>query len=298
MTADIRVFPLFPDKDAADAASYSRKIQVVSYFPGSVRGLGPGSEVTMHGLVIGHVTDVELKYDPAKDAIVAPVRYDVEPERIVGVGNKVFASTQDAVEEVLRHGLRASLESTSLITGQQMVTLDFVHAAPLAPVAMEGDDFVLPTTGGAGLASLQASATALLNQVGSIPFRQIGENLDGILRATNSLSNDPQLQKSLADLSATLASAKQLLEHIDSSTSKALRQLPEISAGMEKTLTNVNKVMLSFDSGYGGNTQFNRDVERLLVQLNDAVRSVRSLADLLARHPEALIKGRSAAGME
>jgi paraquat-inducible protein B len=56
--------------------------------------------------------------------------------------------------------------------------------------------------------------------------------------------------------------------------------------------------MLSFDGGYGGNTQFNRDVERLLVQLNDAVRSVRSLADLLARHPEALIKGRSAAGME
>jgi paraquat-inducible protein B len=77
-----------------------------------------------------------------------------------------------------------------------------------------------------------------------------------------------------------------------------LRQLPEISAGMEKTLTNVNKVMLSFDGGYGGNTQFSRDVGRLLVQLNDAVRSIRSLADLLTRHPEALIKGRSAGGME
>jgi paraquat-inducible protein B len=296
--ADNHVFALFLDREAADAASYNRKIPVISYFPGSVRGLGPGSDVTMHGLVVGHVTGVELKYDPAKDAIVAPVRYDVEPERIVGIGNKVFASTQEAVENVLQHGLRASLESASLITGQQMVTLEFVHDAPPVSVSKEGEDFVLPTTGGAGLASLQASATSLLQQVSSIPFKRIGDNLDGILRATNSLSSDPQLQKSLVDLSATLASAKDLLQHIDASTSTALRQLPDITAGLEKTLTNVNRLMLSFDNGYGGNTQFSRDVERLLVQLNDSVRSIRSLADLLARHPEALIKGRSAGGTE
>jgi hypothetical protein len=36
----------------------------------------------------------------------------------------------------------------------------------------------------------------------------------------------------------------------------------------------------------------------MLVQVNDALRSIRSLADLLARHPEALIKGRPAGGVE
>jgi paraquat-inducible protein B len=41
------IFPLFADRDAAANADYSRRIPVVSYFPGSVRGLGPGSEVTM-----------------------------------------------------------------------------------------------------------------------------------------------------------------------------------------------------------------------------------------------------------
>ena len=54
------VFPLFADRDQADAASYTRKIQVISYFPGSVQGLGPGSDVTMHGLKIGEVTNVRL----------------------------------------------------------------------------------------------------------------------------------------------------------------------------------------------------------------------------------------------
>ncbi len=295
MSADNHVFPLFASREAADAASYSRKIPVISFFPGSVRGLGPGSEVTMHGLAIGHVTSVALSYDPAKDTIVAPVRYEVEPERIVGIGNHVFASTHEAVQNVLQRGLRASLESASLITGQQMVTLDFVHDAPPASVMMDGEDFVLPTTGGTGLAGLQASATALLEQVSAIPFKQIGDNLAGILQSTNNLTNGPQVQKSLEDLSATLASAKQVLQHIDASTSKAL---PEIAAGLEKTLTNANKLMLSINTGYGDNTQFSRDLGRLLVQLNDAVRSIRSLTDLLARHPEALIKGRSTGGVE
>jgi paraquat-inducible protein B len=56
--------------------------------------------------------------------------------------------------------------------------------------------------------------------------------------------------------------------------------------------------MVSLDSGYGDNTKFNRSLDRLLVQLNDAVTSIRSLADLLARHPEALIKGRPKGGVE
>jgi paraquat-inducible protein B len=71
-----------------------------------------------------------------------------------------------------------------------------------------------------------------------------------------------------------------------------------IATELEKALTSANRLMLSFDSGYGDNTEFNRELDRLLVQLNDAVRSIRALADLLARHPEALIKGRPGQGIE
>ncbi len=293
------VFPLFSDHDAANAASYSRKIPVISYFPGSVRGLGPGSEVTMHGLVVGHVLDVRLSYDPVKDAIVAPVRYEVEPERILGVGAKsIFKTTAEAAAAVVKQGLRASLQSASFITGQQMVTLDFVPNAPSEDVKMEGSDFVLPTTEGGGFAGITASASALLDKVNTIPFKQIGDNLDGILRSANDTANGPQLRQALTDLSATLGSTKEFVTHLDSGLSPAVRQLPEISSGLQKTLTNVNKLLLSVDNGYGDNTPINRNLERLLAQLNDAVRSIRSLADLLARHPEALIKGRPAGGIE
>jgi len=292
VSTENHVFPLFADRDAANNASYTRKIPVISYFPGSVKGLAPGSEVTMHGLQVGYVTDVRLEYDRANDTVVAPVRYEVEPERITGIGQRVYQTDQESVEAVLKKGLRASLQSASLITGQQVVTLDFVADAPPAPVTKEGEDFVLPTVEGGGFAGLASSANDLLGKVNQIPFDQIGKSLNGILKSVNDMTEGPQLKKALADLSAMIASAQGMVQRLDT------KQLPQLTADLEKTLTSANKLVLSLDSGYGDNTKFNRDLDRLMAQTTDAVRSIRALSDLLARHPEALIKGRPAGPLE
>jgi paraquat-inducible protein B len=286
------VFPLFRSRERAEAASYTRKIPLVSYFPGSVSGLARGSEVTMHGLVIGRVTDVRLAYDPDKDIVVAPVRYEVEPQRIVGLGQRIYDTDEEAVEAVLKKGLRASLQSGSLITGQQNVALDFVSEAPVAPVTKEGEDFVLPTSEGGGFAGIASSANDLLNKVSTIPFDQIGKSLGGILKSVNDATQGPQLKKALTDLSAMIASAQAMMQRLDT------KQLPQLTAELEKTLTSANKLVLSLDSGYGDNTKFNRDLDRLMAQTTDAVQSMRALADLLARHPEALVKGRPAGPLE
>jgi paraquat-inducible protein B len=296
--AENHVFPLFADHDAANSASYTRTISVVSYFPGSVRGLGPGSEVTMHGLLVGHVTSVRLSYDQKEDAIVAPVHFEVQPERIVGIGARVFKSDDEAVNALLKRGLRASLQSASLITGQQNVALDFVKDAPPVPVTKEGEYFVLPTTEGGGFAGLASSANDLLDKVNTIPFDVIGKSLSGILQQVDETVHDPETRKAVAEVAATIASIKEVAANLNTGSAPALRRLPELTAGAERTMTNANKLMLSIDSGYGDNTKFNRDLDRLMVQANDAVMSMRALADLLARHPEALVKGRPAGGTE
>ena len=100
------------------------------------------------------------------------------------------------------------------------------------------------------------------------------------------------MKKTLTDLAGMIASAQGMVQRLDT------KQLPELASGLEKTLTSANKLVLSLDNGYGDNTKFSRDLERLLVHTNEAVRSLRSLTDLLARHPEALIKGRPAGGVE
>jgi paraquat-inducible protein B len=286
------VFPLFRDQERAEAASYTRKIPVVSYFPGSVSGLARGSEVTMHGLLVGRVTSVRLAYDPDKDAIVAPVHYEIEPQRIVGIGTQVYKDPADAANELVKRGLRATLHSANLITGSQEVALDFIADAPPATVTKEGEDFVLPTSEGGGFAGLASSANDLLGKVNTIPFDQIGKSVSGILKSVNDATQGPQLKKTLSDLSAMIASAQGMIQRLDT------KQLPELAGNLEKTLTSANKLVLSLDSGYGDNTKFNRDLDRLMAQTTDAVRSIRALADLLARHPEALVKGRPEGPLE
>ncbi len=291
-------FPLFPNQDTAEGASYSRKIPLVSFFAGSIRGLAPGAEVTLRGLTVGHVTDVRLTYDVTTDAVLAPVHFDVEPERVIGIGKRAYATVAEGVGALLKQGLRASLQSGNLLTGQQVVALEFVHGAPPASVTMDGSSFVVPATNAGGLDSLAASAGELMASVNTIPFATIGKNLGDLTQNLNDIAGGSQLKQMLASMAATMASAQATVENLDKGLAPAAKRLPEIAADLQKTLTNANGVMLSVGSAYGDNTRFERELERLLVQLNDSVRSIQALSDLLTRHPEALVKGRPQGGVE
>jgi paraquat-inducible protein B len=85
---------------------------------------------------------------------------------------------------------------------------------------------------------------------------------------------------------------------LDKGSAPVLKRLPAIAADLQSVMTNANRLVQSADTGYGDDSKFHRDVDRLMVGANDAIRSIRSLADLLSRHPEALIKGRAEGGKE
>ena len=292
-------FPLFADRTTANNASYSRRVRLIAYFADSVRGISAGSDVTIHGLTVGRVLDVRLMYDAAAHKILAPVRFEVEPERVLGIGSKkVFPTDAAAVDAMLKAGFRVGLQSVSLLTGEQALALELVRDAPPAEVAMEGDAFVLPTTASGGFAGLEAGAATLLNHVNEIPFAQIGQNLAGILRSLDSATQGPELKQAVAELTSTLTAVQDLARKLDAGVGPAAKQLPEVTAQLGRTLANADKLVQSVDNAYGDNTKFSRDLERTMAQLNDALRSVRALADLLTRHPEALIKGRPAGGLE
>ena len=241
---------------------------------------------------------MRLTYDPTTDEVLAPVRYEVEPERVLGIGRRAYASIAEGLDALLRRGLRASLQSGSLITGQQEVALEFVAAAPTAAVTMDGSSFVVPATSSAGLSSLAASMGELMSKVNTIPFDTIGKNLVALTQNLDDIAAAPQVRQTLIAMAATMASAQTTVENLDKGLAPAAKRLPDLAAALQKTLTQANGLMMSLGSAYGDNTRFERELERLLVQLNDGVRSIQALSDLLTRHPEALVKGRPQGGVE
>ena len=286
-------FPLFASKEAADSAMYTRSAPLVTLFTGSVAGLSSGSPVTLRGIKIGEVESVSLEVDPANDMVVAPVRFVVEPGRIGQLDLPSAADLGSTLDGLVRRGLRVKLETASLITGQKQLALEMVPGAPPAALTRRGDAFVLPAYADGGSADVVATANTLLSRLSAFPFEQMGQNLNETLSGVSRLVNDGQLAQSMATLQSTLASAQALLQNLNRGVEPVIARLPAIAAGLEDAIRKTDRLVGSVEAGYGANSQLNRDTARLLVQLSDAARSVRVLADLLTRHPEALIRGRT-----
>jgi paraquat-inducible protein B len=95
-----------------------------------------------------------------------------------------------------------------------------------------------------------------------------------------------------------MADVRDVAKKLDTEGTPALKRLPAIAQQLQDSLTSANRLFGSFNTGYGDDSRFRRDLDRLLPQLTDAARSLRALTDLLSRHPEALIKGRTNTGRE
>jgi len=288
------VFTLYPSEQAAKDQAYGRHVKALAYFEGSVSGLGVGAPVTFQGLRIGQVTGVELEYDPASDTIRAPVRFEIQPERIADVEPAARRGPVENARLLVARGLRAQLQSANMLTGQMQVALEMVPDAAPAELKIEGDILVLPTVPGQ-IAGAMAAVSQLLVRLEKLPLDRMGESLEATFQGINQIVNGAELRQSLASLQETLAGTQEVMKRLNDGMAPTLQQLPAIVANLQGTLTQANRLLASVDRGYGDNSRFSRDLERLMLQLNDTARSLRALTDLLNRHPEALIRGRQRA---
>lgn len=265
------VFELYPDENAAIAAGYSTRLKFVTFFTGSVRGLAVGAPVEFLGIQVGTVTDIHLTIDPANTRV--EVKMEVQPERFVRREDMNASNTLEVARKLVDRGLRAQLRSASLITGQVVIGFDFLPNAGPASVEDSPDGVVVPNTAG-GLDSITASLSQVASKIDSLPLEQIARNLNDTLRGASQVVNGPDLHETLGSLAATT------------------KRLPEMTQSLQSAAERANRLVGSLASGYGADSEFSRNVGRLLGQAGDAARSIRLLADYLDQHPEALLRGR------
>jgi paraquat-inducible protein B len=229
-----REFPLYASYENAKSAGFGKQLQLMSYFPGSVSGLEVGADVTLHGLKVGEVTDVSLVFDPKLDRIVVPVRYRVEAGRVDNIGVAQGMDAATLAEEMIKRGLRATLQSPSLITGQKIVALERVPDAPPADLQRQGDVFIVPASEVGGFDTIARSANELLSKINRIDFDRIGKNISGAAEGLNDTINGPQLKKTLAALEAAMIDVQDIARKLDAGASPALQRLPAIATQLQE----------------------------------------------------------------
>lgn len=268
-------FPLFNNFNEAQASGYSTKLAFATYFESSVRGLVRGAPVEFFGIQVGTVSSVALQLNPATGEARVRVRLEVQPERIMNEDEVKSDDTMDATRRLVQRGMRAQLQTASYLTGQRVVALDFVPNPRPADVVMEGGDIVLPSQGG-GLDNILVAASDIAGKLDRLPLDQIGQNLNNALRSASGAMN----------------SVQDLVKRTDAGLTPTLRRLPEITASLQDAAAKAGRTFGSIEASYGNNSQFQRELERAMVQVGDTARSIRLLADFLDRHPEALVRGR------
>jgi paraquat-inducible protein B len=283
-------FFLYADQKAADEAAEPVHAYYRLLFSGSLRGVDVGTPVQLRGQPIGQVDAVRLEYDPAADAIRVPVTIEVAPHRIKVGGEHLDATGKDPIAvtnrmfaDLIAKGLRAQLVSASLLTGQQVISLDFDPDAPPAQLTNAAPYPELPTVEASGLDQVTGSASRLMNKLAALPFDQLVGEIRAMIGHADSLVTDPDAKRSLHNLDLTLANTTRLTRTADADVGPLLQRLNTAAEQLRGTLMVL-----------GNNPTAGNDLARTLEELKDAARSIRVLADTLERHPESLIRGKEA----
>jgi paraquat-inducible protein B len=291
-------FPLYDDEAAADSASYSVRVPFVAYTRSSVQGLSVGSEVQMFGVEVGVVTEVRLVEAPPASAAAHPpgpaarIAFDLQPQRVHWEPDCFAPATMRAM---VAQGLRVVLQPSNLITGQKELALQYVPGAAAAEAPVEGAEVVLPSQGG-GFDDISASLADVAAKLQQVPFDAIGKDVDRTIRAVEQTVSGTDMRDALRSFSETMHEVATLARHANAGMTPVLERLPSISEHLQEAVDRANTAL--GEGGYGEHSDFQRRLERMMDQMNGAARTIRLLADFLDRHPESIIRGRAAQGLD
>lgn len=278
-------YPLFASRAAADDAGFTVREPYIADFEGSTRGLRPGAPVEIRGLRIGAVSDVGLVYDAAADRILVRALLEFEPGRLRAVDSVTGEPMprQDTAE-LVAHGLRAQLKTGNLLTGDLFVDVDFHPDAPPARMTKVGEYNLIPTVP-TQLDQLSASLTGILEKVSTLPLDELFQDLRGTVRNVQTLSG-PDAKRLMDQVGATLASLQKVAGSAESELPATIASLRQTTAVAEAALRDIRGLV-------SGDSSLRYDLNQALKEMAGAARSIRSFADYLDRHPEALIRGRA-----
>jgi paraquat-inducible protein B len=236
---------------------WAKRNNYVAYFPGSVKGLRVGAPVDFRGVTIGQVTQIRVLFDPQAVTARIPVIMELDPSQIEMTGSEE-ASARNEPERMINAGLRAQLQSQSLLTGLLFVNLDF---RPDAPVRLVGGDepyLEIPTIP-SGFEQLQESA-------GDVAARMpaLLDQLNGLLADLNQA-----LDQTSGEFGSIVSDVAVIAKHASEAT-------PELVARTEAAAEDLRRVAGTLDEIL----QSNRDaVGSMIDEWTVAASAMRRTAD-------------------
>jgi paraquat-inducible protein B len=273
---------------------FEKSYNYVCYFPGSVNGLNLGAPVKFRGVQVGQVTEIRIRYEQVRGERRVPVFLKLDAKRMQELGAEV--PTQELAKEFVANGLRARLETLSIVTGVLYVDFDILPESPLELVQREDAPIpelpTLPTT----LEEMTKSVSHVLAELRTVDFESIGRGVNDVVANVNGLVKEPALHATIERLPQLVASAQGLVGDLHARTGPlattaqgAVNETRRAAESARATLEEI-RTLLALDGPLAV------EATRTVGDLGQAARALRDLADYIERNPNSVVFGRAKEG--
>jgi paraquat-inducible protein B len=276
----------------------------VVFLPGGASGLREGSPVTMRGVAIGQVKDVELFFTGRGHEVGIMVVIQVRRGSIKTLGGEArVAALSDAevVRQQVAEGLRAEVKSSSPIAGQKSIELDF-HPDREARFAHIETPYPEVPTAATGMERLNEKLEETLKTISELPLDEVVGQLRDTLKSAQSLLDSGDLRGAIVNLRTALATANQTLKSADSTlgnTNKlvgdartTMASATDTVKSLQTTLDGVNRTLATLDRNVERTAETQLAAAQTLDEMAELMKSLRFLIETLQVHPEALLQGK------
>jgi paraquat-inducible protein B len=286
-------------------SGFGTKETVVMVFDGSVKGLSVGAPLALRGVKVGEVTDIDLVLDSDTASATMIVEANFNKNNIRQEGDPDVNLT----EELIKSGLRAQLNTQSLLTGLLYIELDFHPKTAAHLVKINSPYLQIPT--------IETDLERFTKTLQNIDFSKLNKQVENISSSIDSLVSSKDFQALPAGMNTTLTSLRELstqlqgqlatsgpkldilLDETSVTVNNVNKDLPQLSALVESNLAALNAAILTFQHGMTGIDALVSPDSAVLYQLNNALaemtragRSLQSLASTLEEQPESVIIGK------
>jgi paraquat-inducible protein B len=136
----------------------------------------------------------------------------------------------------------------------------------------------------------------IVDKLDKVDIVAIGAELQGTLKGTAAIANSPGLEKTIADLGASLASLRSIMHKVDERAEPITANLEQALAAARDALEKSKATMAAVEGMLAPESPMHDGAVRLTQELSATARSIRSLVELLERSPQSLLFGRKPTG--
>jgi paraquat-inducible protein B len=287
---------------------FRKSYEFVIFFDSSVSGLRAGAPVKFRGVEVGAVKGVFLDLPHLPDdyqTTAIPVIVALYEDEIRHRGGRADLDEPGELRRLIDLGLRAQLQSESLVTGMQYIALDVHPGSPVVFFDLPNSPYQeiphLPTA----FAALQQQLGRFVNELAEIDLDSIAESINGTLRGVRDLVGSPSILHAVASLDTTLQSIdaavremKQLAEDVQTNVIPMTTNIDSTRVvathALEETAAMMATIRLQLKPG----SPFTYELQTALRELAEASRALTEFVDYLERNPGALLRGREVSEKE